>query len=81
MSLSEVKRFIVNLVRKLSIQYFNKIKLNFFAKEDVFIFLSQIFFLLLKKTLNSQHTVCCIDNADHLSFILNAAMEAGEVGT
>lgn len=29
----EVKRFIVNLVRKLSIQYFNKIKLNFFARE------------------------------------------------
>lgn len=33
----EVKRFIVSLVRKVCIQYFNKIKLNFFAY-DMFVF-------------------------------------------
>lgn len=47
----------MNLVRKLSIQYFNKIKLNYFAKENAFI----LFISFHRRTFNSQRTDVVID--------------------
>lgn len=68
----EVKRFIVSLVRKLCIQYFNKIKLNFFAYDVLF------FFFLLKNTENSTYCIFFYWSCRSLELV-SAAVEAGKV--
>lgn len=69
----------VYVVRKLSIQYFNKIKLNYFAKDVLLIYIFLLHIMEKHWIVNILYVALVM--FDYLSFILSAGMEAGEVGS